>query len=159
LGGGGGDGPNQSPPPYIFGPHAHACGSNAPAHGPYHWTATSQGSHPPHPPLKLLFFGVFLYFYLYLCCSHVNPNCLGFILFVYIGDLLSIVLSLLSLFDFLGSCIRSKLSSLSMLVFFGSWIRSKFIGVLILSMILSIIMSHGCQKLHFQVASTFLDLP
>jgi hypothetical protein len=114
---------------------------------------------PPSTEAAFFFFWVFLYFYLYLCCSHVNSNCLGFILFVYVGDLLSIVLALLSLFDFLGSWIRSKLSSLSMLVFFGSWIRSKFIGVLVLLMIVSIIMSHGCQKLHSQVASTFLDLP
>jgi hypothetical protein len=96
---------------------------------------SSQGLPPPRSPSKLLFSKLFMYFSVYFYCLQVNSNCLGFRLFVYVRDLLSIVLTLHNLFGFLGSWIRSKLSSLSLFIFFGSRIRSKFIGVLKLPMV------------------------
>jgi hypothetical protein len=55
---------------------------------------------------------IFEFFFLYFRCLLVNPNYLGFRLFVCDGDPFFVVLALLSLFGFFGSQNRSKLSSL-----------------------------------------------
>jgi hypothetical protein len=76
----------------------------------------------------------------FLLCVFVfllNPNLLGFKVFVCVGDLSSVVL-ILGLFDLLEN-----------------WSRSEFLGVLLLPMILSIIMRCGFHWLHSQVTSTF----
>jgi hypothetical protein len=76
----------------------------------------------------------------FLLCVFVfllNPNMLGFKVFVCVGDLSSVVL-ILGLFDLLEN---------------GS--RSEFLGVLLLPMILPIIMRCGFHWLHSQVTSTF----
>jgi hypothetical protein len=59
-----------------------------------------------------------------MCCLQLNPNCLGFRLIVCVGDPISAIISLLSLFGFLESQIRFKLSFLSLFDFFESQTRS-----------------------------------
>jgi hypothetical protein len=70
----------------------------------------------------------------------LNPNRLGYRLFVFIGDLF-IVLFIFDLFNF-----------------YSNWSRSKFFRIFILPIILSIILSRGFHQLHSQMTFTYLIL-
>jgi hypothetical protein len=87
--------------------------------------------------LFILFFYYVLLFSLYFCLL-LNPNLLGFRLFVCVGNLSFVVLIL------------------NLLGLLENWYRSKFLGILLLLMVLLIIVYRDFHWLHSQVISTFL---